>query len=538
MTGSNRITFYRNLSIAALCALHGPTNIAHSAENSIPRQVVVKKGESLYTIVRREFGRTDPRLWRQVAEYNNRSVDQTLEIGDVLLLPEVLMKPQVILQRVNVTDAESASEEAADPVQPDAIAGIPTETQVELTVQQVIRLETDVAPALTGATEPDQAKQPEAECDAQDNCVEEPSATPQSVGNTMIQSNNDATADNTPTSGLTTTDPRRENVDQSGVTAEKTHTPRKPTAPPAIEQTAIEQPAVEPPAKPGLFEVDEESAVRALERSLIQLNALLLSPGRVEATLSYDYSLNTGAEPVLVSIEDSATDTTTEQPGQLESEVANNTVTLDLKFGLPFDSQINLSWPITSINQQVTVIAPGAEASDQDSTSKGRGDFSVTFDKTLAIESGRRPDIILSATYNSDSGSNEISNNTEELTVGVRATKRQDPLVFTAGLSQTITKKADDEINAGDVRQLSIGTLLAASPYTSLQFLFSQAIVERSELNGQSIPGTNANIASFSAGVSSVISKDWFLNGQLSIGLVDKAADYRLSIDLARQFSL
>jgi hypothetical protein len=67
--------------------------------------------------------------------------------------------------------------------------------------------------------------------------------------------------------------------------------------------------------------------------------------------------------------------------------------------------------------------------------------------------------------------------------------------------------------------------------------LFNQALVAESELDGQTLPNSDSNIASFSTGVSSVLGRDLFFNAQLAIGLVEKARDYRLSFSIAKQFS-
>ncbi len=523
-----------------------PFAVTWSQEKNQPLEIIVKRGDSLSSIVIRETGNTDPRLWKKVADFNNRSVEQTLEIGDILLLPADLFEPQLLVvqelkEQALVNQPEDQPEDQLEPVSTGtgnaATSALPTDGDecdgqqvcfdVEVsTVEPTVRNKAEVE-KLSTVDNPEQ-QQPDTSSAPEDSAP---------VVSSVETVADDGTADSESDPKIKPVVPIQPEPPQPKPEPAPKPTPKPTPKPETKPEPARQADASPPPAKPGLFEVDEDSAVRALERSLIQLNALLLRPRRAEITLNYDYSVNEDANPVLVSVEDVATNTTVQQVGQIKSEVQNNTVALDMKFGLPYDSQISLRLPMTFIDRQVGVVVPGAAPDDQDSSSNGVGDFAITLDKTLAVERGRRPDIIVSATYNSDTGADEIGSDANELSLGIRATKRQDPLVFTGSLSQTISQESDAGVTAGNITQFSIGTLLAASPYTSLQFLFNQALVSNTEVDGQSVPNSDGNIASFAAGVSSVLGRDLFLNAQLSIGLVDRASDYRLSFSLAKQFS-
>lgn len=506
-----------------------PFVVAWGQEKNEPLEVVVEKEDTLSSIVIRETGNTDPRLWKKVADFNNRSVEQTLEIGDIVLLPADMFEPQpVVVQGLKEKALVNQPEDQPEPVLTGsgsaATSALPTDGD-ECDGQQVC-FDVEVS-----TVEPTVRNKAEVE---KQSTVDKPEQQQPDTSSTPVESTEETVADGG--TADSESDPNIKPVVpiQSEPPQPKPEPAPKPETKP---EPARQADATPPPAKPGLFEVDEDSAVRALERSLIQLNALLLRPRRAEVTLNYDYSVNEDANPVLVSVEDVATNTTVQQVGQVKSEVQNNTVALDMKFGLPYDSQISLRLPMAFIDRQVGLVVPGAAPDNQDSSSNGVGDFAITLDKTLAVERGRRPDIIVSATYNSDTGADEIGSDANELSLGIRATKRQDPLVFTGSLSQTISQESDAGVTAGNITQFSIGTLLAASPYTSLQFLFTQALVSSTEVDGQSVPSSDGNIASFAAGVSSVLGRDLFFNAQLSIGLVDRASDYRLSFSLAKQFS-
>jgi len=93
--------------------------------------------------------------------------------------------------------------------------------------------------------------------------------------------------------------------------AEDTITPNQPSASESTDERtdnsdgeAVPEDAdeVEPASGPGLFEVDEEAATRALERSLVQSNALLLAPGRGEVSIDFSYSFDLVTQPVFVDL--------------------------------------------------------------------------------------------------------------------------------------------------------------------------------------------------------------------------------------------
>lgn len=548
-------SYYRSSCLGVLIVGCASAYTAAAQENE-PLEVVVSTGDSLSSIVIRETGNSDPALWARVAAFNNRTVDQTLEIGDIVLLPADLFGPQtVILEEVSqssvtepepVTQNTPAEDTPATPIEPATDNEECDDQQVCFDVQV-----TKTGPAADDSTESFKADDAEVSAQLPTNTTAalQVQQDEDAVEETTVESD-DAAAQTAPVEQTTQTEDASVSATESAAAPEVASQPPQPPEPkpskpeppkpqpPNSESQATEQAEVTPPRpKTGLFEVDEDAATRALERSLIQLNALLLRPRRAEVTVNYDYSYDATANPLLVSVEDLANSTTVQQVGQLENEVHTNTVTVDLKFGLPYDSQVSLSVPVSFVDRETGVVVPGAAPDIQETNANGMGDFAVSVDKTLAVESGRRPDIILSAAYNSDSGASEIGSDASEFTLGVRATKRQDPLVFTASASQTFAQESGAGIRAGNVTQFSIGTLLAASPYTSLQFLFNQALVAESELDGQTLPNSDSNIASFSTGVSSVLGRDLFFNAQLAIGLVEKARDYRLSFSIAKQFS-
>jgi hypothetical protein len=105
----------------------------------------------------------------------------------------------------------------------------------------------------------------------------------------------------------------------------------------AEEAPAVESGAAQ--AVPGQFEVDEEAAERALERTLVVTGALLLPFGEAEIEPSFAYIRSQEDAPTFFF----------EQGRQIiaSQEVRRNTFNgnLFLRLGLPFDSQLEVDIP-------------------------------------------------------------------------------------------------------------------------------------------------------------------------------------------------
>src|SRR5690606_22681642 len=96
---------------------------------------------------------------------------------------------------------------------------------------------------------------------------------------------------------------------------------------------------------PGSFEVDEDSAERALERTLTQAGALLLPPGAFTLTPGFAYVRNESRRPELVQLTDPASGTS--GIVLVDPELRRNEFALRLGFkaGLPWDAQLEIDLP-------------------------------------------------------------------------------------------------------------------------------------------------------------------------------------------------
>ncbi len=308
--------------------------------------------------------------------------------------------------------------------------------------------------------------------------------------------------------------------------------PPVPSAPPASGGNA------NPPAKrggPGTFEVDEEAAQRALERTLTQSGALLLPPRTVEVTPSYTYrrvELNASV-PASISIPGGPASAfvLANQRTRRNEHVAR----VDVRAGMPYATQLELGIPYNAVrSSQIT--EAGSAISTSSSNGSGAGDVTLGVAKTLFRERGAIPDLVGRLSYSFGNGSRSdgdvaLLGGTRQLQAELTAIKRQDPLAFVATVfyGKAFEK---DAIRPGDSAGLSLSAILAASPATSLQFGFSQIHRREQENSGMKIPGSSQTYGVASIGASSVLSRDVTLITQFGIGVGSDAPEYSVSFAL------
>ena len=250
-----------------------------------------------------------------------------------------------------------------------------------------------------------------------------------------------------------------------------------------------------PGSEPGQVVVDEEAAATALERALVQRGALLLPVGVLQLEPSFAFArqetdaptrfLQNGEE--IIAADEARSD-------YLASILA-------LRAGLPFESQLTLSLPYVYTNTDTVTRIDGAGEREESLDASGFGDLSVTLAKGLMRERGWRPDVIAEVSWNTDTGETddgvELGSGFNEVAASVTASKSQDPLVFVAGLSYSHAFE-DDGIRPGDAFGFSLGTVLAASPETSLQFFLDNAFFMDTKVDGRDVPGSDDVVAIFS----------------------------------------
>lgn len=310
--------------------------------------------------------------------------------------------------------------------------------------------------------------------------------------------------------------------------------PMASTADPEEEAPPPEQSAAR--SAPGQFEVDEDAAERALERTLVVTGALLLPLGKAEIQPSFAFSRSERSAPTFF-LADGGRQFVAQQ------DIRRNTFNGDLflRFGLPFDSQLELGVPYRYIEQDVVTQVDFSAANERSDSALGFGDFRLGLAKGLLSEGRWWPNLIGRVTWDSDTGGTEngirLGSGFHQLRGSLTATKRQDPLVFFGSASYGTTFEKNN-LALGDDISFSLGTLLAASPETSLRFVLNQTFINELEFNNRSIGGSDRVIGTLNFGASSIIGPGKFLDFTAGFGLTDDAPDYSVGISLAVRFDV
>lgn len=304
-----------------------------------------------------------------------------------------------------------------------------------------------------------------------------------------------------------------------------------PSEPPEEEPTieAAEAPAA--PASRGLIDVDELSAERALERTLVDVGALLLPAGQSEIAPAVGFTRRDSNFPTLVA-------------GQVvNANTQRNEFAFDLglSVGLPFDSQFELNLPFDVVNEQGNIDLNGGVASSAERTGYGLGDITLGLAKTLVREGEWRPDLVGRVVWDTASGEQFddgvfLGNGFHQVSGQLVAVKRQDPLAFVGGFTYTYQFE-DDDIKLGSEYSLSLGAALALSPETSLNVALNQTYSDDIEVDGEKVDGSDQLAASFDFGGSAIIAPRTLLRLNTSIGLTDDAPDYSVRATVAYRFN-
>ena len=298
------------------------------------------------------------------------------------------------------------------------------------------------------------------------------------------------------------------------------------TATPASEPAPAASP---PPAASGQFEVSPEAAERALERALVQTGASLLPPWKAEIVPSLTYQYRQVSRPGEIALSTSGTVLVTE--GVIRNSTAQ-AGTLG-RLGLPWDFQIEVGVPYTYKNLTTTTRVQGSGITGRSTDSFGFGDPTVGLIKQVLTESEWVPSLFLNGFWNANFGETArgipLGQGFHQFSVGASAVKRQDPLVFTAGLSYQKSLE-NNNIIPGDQLTSSAALLLAISPETALRFSQQLSFVDKIKLNGRSVPGSKQVSGVFTFDILSILAPGFVVDFTVAIGETPDAPDLTLRL--------
>jgi hypothetical protein len=293
----------------------------------------------------------------------------------------------------------------------------------------------------------------------------------------------------------------------------------------ATQQAADTNPPATNPPAPGQFEVNPEAAERALERTLVATGNLLVPKGFAEVEPLFSY-------------------TRRENPTQVVFDLNRNELSwaLDMRFGLPWESQFEIVLPYNLAQQQVTDIAVAPPQQVSNKWGNSFGDLTVGLAKTFVHESGWIPDLLGRVNYEIPTGpenSNQVplTSRRSLLAFSLTAVKRQDPLVFVATGGYTKSYQAG-QINLGDQVNFLTGVFLASSPETSLRAVLQNNFVQDVRLNDITFRGSDTVQSILTFGASSILGRGILVDLQAGIGLTTTAPKYTVILSGTYRFGM
>jgi hypothetical protein len=301
---------------------------------------------------------------------------------------------------------------------------------------------------------------------------------------------------------------------------------------PTLIPSATAEPAG--PAAP-----DDDAALQALSRTLVQRGGLVLPAWRAEFIPSLAYS-NREVQGLALAETPEGIPTVANQ--RLREDQLR--ATAGLRVGLPWSSQLEVRAPYAALRQSRT-LGDGTHAVNNGS---GFGDVELALSHQFVRESGWRPDLVGGFSWRFATGRDPFrarvaavaaGSGVEEFGARLTAVKSSDPMVFFGTLSyahDTAAHEAAGVLQPGDAMGLAVGAVLAVNPETSVTFGLAQEFRARSQIDGVGAPGSDTTSASLQLGLDRVLTPRSLLDVTLGVGLTRDAPDYELQVSLPIRF--
>ena len=310
-----------------------------------------------------------------------------------------------------------------------------------------------------------------------------------------------------------------------------------PTAP--TVQTASAQASDRPTAAAAASVGDEEAALQALSRGLVQRGLVLLPTWSVEATpsLTYSHSQIQGLALVDTPQGFSVVDSQRQRDDEAEGAVS-------VRVGLPWRSQLQVSVPF-DWKREASALGDGTLVTH---SATHVGDVSLELSHQFLVENGWRPDLIGAVAWRAPTGLDpykapiaSVANSigTNEITARATTLKSIDPLVVFSTVSYAANlpyRERFGRVHVGDTVDWNVGALLAVSPDTSISFGFDQQFKTVTRVDGAKIPGSDGVAATAQIGLDQVLNAHTLLDVSLGIGVTRDAPDYTFMVSLPYRF--
>ncbi len=212
--------------------------------------------------------------------------------------------------------------------------------------------------------------------------------------------------------------------------------------------------------------------------------------------------------------------------------------TLALKYGAFNNFQAEIKFPFKG---QYNRITDRSENEGNTSGTTGIGDIEFGISRQIGWEHGLMPDLIAAFNVKTPSGKDPFSHSiglgTGHWAVrgSLIAAKSSDPVVifgslsYTANLEETFDAP-NGTINPGDNLGYSLGTAIALSYQTAINFSFNHSISQKLKQNDAIVRGTFLNVASLKTGFNWAINEKSSVNFGISFGVTEDAPDVVLDL--------
>lgn len=279
----------------------------------------------------------------------------------------------------------------------------------------------------------------------------------------------------------------------------------------------------------------EEETIRALERTLVRQGGLVvpLKSYEIEPRFSYDHS----SSNMLAITDDNGQPVIARQDLKRDAFEAG----VGVRIGLPWETQFEAYAPYGYTRVQQADLG----LNDNTDRNSGIGNIELGITKQFLHDNGTVPALLGSLRWRNGSSSNSdntltgVGSSFDSTQVALTAVKRLDPLVFVGSVSYTANQSKSingQRIEPGDMVGMSLSSILAVSPSTSLSMGLNIARSGEFEINGTKAPGSDVSLAVLDLGYSFLLSPRTLLSVNAGIGLTENSPDYTLGVSLPVRF--
>jgi hypothetical protein len=284
----------------------------------------------------------------------------------------------------------------------------------------------------------------------------------------------------------------------------------------------------------------------SVERTLQQRGSMLLGKGRwvIEPSTSWAHFSSNKISLQGVVILDVF------NIGVLGAQEVNRDIfveTLGVKYGLMENLQTEIKIPYRAEYDRVTTINANNTPTDENTRgSTGLGDIDLSVSRQIGWEDGWKPDLIAAfgfKTRTGDSYGHDIAFGSGHygLRGALIASKSSDPAVIFGSLSYTYNFERTDieglgDIKPGDSIGYSLGTAIALSYQTAINFSFDNSVVMKTRRNGVNVLDSFVNVANFRTGLNWAIDESKSVNLSVSFGLTKDSPDVTVELGVPISF--